>query len=79
MPWLRMRHLLTLTGVVARCAGDNVKGQLGDGSYDPGDGSYYNLYIPVAVQGSQTFTQASSGEYHTCGVRTDGAALCWGE
>ena len=25
------------------------------------------------------FTTVSAGENHTCGVRTDGAVVCWGE
>ena len=26
-----------------------------------------------------TFTQVSAGDYHTCGVQTDGTLACWGD
>ena len=35
--------------------------------------------VPNAVSGSHTFTQIVAGFYHTCGLRTDNTALCWGE
>ena len=55
------------------CAGSNGNGQLGDGTTT--DSS-----VPTAVSGSHTFTQLSAGgQTHTCGLRTDGIALCWGE
>ena len=57
---------------VAERAGSNYSGQLGDGTTT-------EHLTPTVVQGSHSFTQVSSGNYHTCGVRTDGAALCWGE
>ena len=28
---------------------------------------------------SVQFTQISAGEEHTCGLRTDGSVICWGE
>ena len=77
-PRLSMRQLHPLTDFVTGCAGANCIdetdrcGMLGHGARG------YRL-IPTTVQGSHTFTQVSSGAYHTCGVRKDGAALCWGE
>ena len=61
-----------LVGWLAACAGRNYEGQLGDGTRD-------DRLIPTTVQGSHNYRQVSSGGFHTCGVRIDGAALCWGE
>ena len=68
MSWLRMRHLLTLTGSVARCAGFNDNGRLGDGT------TTSRLFVTF-VQGGHTFTHISSGGDHTCGVRTETGVL----
>ena len=59
-------------GRVAVCAGDNGNSQLGDGSYT-------DRSTPTAVSGSHTFSVVATGGYHTCGVLTSGATLCWGE
>ena len=69
-PWLSMKQLIFVS--VAGGAGGNDSGQLGDGTTT-------GRLTPTAVQGSHNFRQVSSGTYHTCGVRKDGAALCWGE
>ena len=58
--------------MVDGCAGSNGHGQLGDGTNA-------NRGTPTVVLGSHNFTQVSSATEHTCGVRTDGTALCWGE
>ena len=57
---------------VAGCVGYNLNGQLGDGSTT-------DRSTPTAVSGSHTFSMVATGGYHTCGVHTIGAALCWGE
>lgn len=62
---------LTPAGV-ALCWGRNLEGDLGIGT------SSGNLPTPQFVTGGHTFTQLSSGNVFTCGVRTDGAGLCWG-
>ena len=69
----RQACVSALTDTLARCAGRNYEGQLGDGT------TMWEQPIPTTVQGSHNFTQVSTGAYHTCGVRTDGAALCLGE
>jgi alpha-tubulin suppressor-like RCC1 family protein len=56
----------------AYCWGNNVRGQLGNGSYD-------STFAPVAVVGGLTFTNVSGGDYLTCGLATTGQAYCWGD
>lgn len=57
------------------CWGSNGYGQLGNGA------AYTSTtfsFVAVAAAAGQTFTSLTAGEYHTCGVTTAGAALCWG-
>lgn len=54
------------------CWGDNVRGQLGDGTRDDRD-------QPVAVQAlSDDIASLAAGRYHTCGLAIDGDVHCWG-
>jgi alpha-tubulin suppressor-like RCC1 family protein len=34
--------------------------------------------VPVAVSGGHTWTSVTAGASHTCGLRDDGKAYCWG-
>jgi alpha-tubulin suppressor-like RCC1 family protein len=43
-----------------------------------GDGTTANRLKAVAVAGGHSFTQVSTGWYHTCGVTPDHRAYCWG-
>ena len=56
----------------AFCWGNNQAGNLGDG------GPSTDKNVPTAVTGGHVFTQLTGGHTHTCGIRTDGAAYCWG-
>ena len=50
-------------------------------TYDPGGGpsSSYKLDGDQAIPPEgETLIAISSGEYHTCGLRADGSAVCWG-
>jgi alpha-tubulin suppressor-like RCC1 family protein len=59
----------------AYCWGVNVRGQLGNGTYDPSGNSHPT---PVAVTGGLLFREVSTGPYHSCGVTTTNRAYCWG-
>ena len=56
----------------AYCWGDNEAGQLGDGS------STFSRPAPGAVSGGLSFSALATGENHTCGLTSSGAAYCWG-
>src|SRR2546427_357783 len=60
------------TGGAAYCWGDNVLGELGDGTTT-------NSSVPVPVSGGLSLAALSLGANHTCGLTTDGAADCWGD
>ena len=58
------------------CWGDNLEGRLGVG------GSSFTRRgwntKPSPPKGDLRLTMISAGDYHTCGVTTDGAVYCWG-
>lgn len=56
------------------CWGENTQGQLGRGQAD----SVFHQ-TPAPVAGTDRFVQLSLGGRHTCGITTDGRAMCWGE
>lgn len=56
------------------CWGENTRGQLGRGTVDS---AFHRTPAPVA--GTDRFVQLSLGGRHSCGITTDGRAMCWGE
>ncbi len=56
-----------------RCWGDDSSGQLGDGT--PGGSSA----VPVSPVGLSDVISVSAGATHSCAVRSDGTARCWGD
>lgn len=55
------------------CWGENSAGQLGLGSADT------SVHAPGSqVIGGNTFVAITSGQSNSCGIRNDGAVLCWG-
>lgn len=60
---------------LAWCWGANTLGQLGDGSTTS---STARSLVPVPVAGGHKFVAIGAGLGFTCGIRADGAVLCWG-
>jgi len=54
------------------CWGAGSQGQLG------GDAYPYTQATPSAVVGGSSYVAVTTGQYHACGVATDGTAYCWG-
>lgn len=68
---------LAATGA-AWCWGERWAGQLGaEPPFGP-DCSVPCARTPVPVAGGHTFQSLSAGYFHTCGLTTSGAVLCWG-
>ena len=57
----------------AYCWGSNEFGQLGNGSTDSAP-----RLTPVRVQTDAEFTVVAAGFTHTCALKRDGTAWCWG-
>ncbi len=53
------------------CWGNNMAGQLGDGTTT-------NRFAPTRVGTATTWSAEFALSYHTCGVRTDASLWCWG-
>ena len=53
------------------CWGDNIEGQLGDGTTT-------NRSTPVTVSGLANVVAVAAGNHHTCALRADGTVRCWG-
>ena len=51
-------------------AGSGTNGQLGSMATSSS--------VPLAVMGGSTYSAISAGELHTCALRPDGTAYCWG-
>ena len=58
----------------AWCWGYNNYGEIGDGSP-----TGTKRLSPVTVSGSATWKAISAGEDHSCGIKSDGTAWCWGQ
>jgi alpha-tubulin suppressor-like RCC1 family protein len=55
----------------AYCWGDNLFGQLGDGTED-------RRTTPVPVRSDAPFASLAVGHEHVCGLTSEGRASCWG-
>src|SRR5436190_957150 len=64
------------TAGAAYCWGDNIYGELGNGTTDAFGQN--PTTTPGPVSGGLTFASVSAGNGFACGVTTTGAAYCWG-
>ncbi|QJR36803.1 RCC1 domain-containing protein [Gemmatimonas groenlandica] len=64
-------------GGVGYCWGSNRWGQIGVGEV-PYNSFGLSERRPREISGDRRWTQLATGHEHTCGITTDGAALCWG-
>ena len=55
------------------CWGQNYNGAFGDGTY-----VHSRTPRPVALDPGTMLTDLQTGWYHTCGITSTGATLCWG-
>jgi len=62
----------------AYCWGYNLYGELGRG-YFTNVSAPYSQPTPAAVGGSHQFSKVTLGRYHSCGLKADGSAYCWGK
>ena len=63
------------TDGAAYCWGMNSNGAGGA----LGDGTNINKSVPTPVSGNHKFIDLATSHSHACGIRTDGAAYCWGD
>jgi alpha-tubulin suppressor-like RCC1 family protein len=61
-----------VAGGAIECWGNNVDGELGNGTTTNSD-------VPVNVSGLTTAIQVSAGDYSTCALFGNGTAQCWGD
>lgn len=65
--------MLTQKDNEAQCWGVGSDGRLGDGVVDD-----HYVKRPKKTLSESHFVQLAAGERHTCGIRTDRKAFCWG-
>lgn len=58
--------------VRAWCWGNNIHGQIGDGTYTT------PRLVPIKEADGHIFTSIVAGEFHTCGLKDNGEVWCWG-
>lgn len=55
------------------CWGYRANGEIGDGTYGA------RVLVPTAVSGGYKWKEISVGTWSSCGIRTDGVLMCWGD
>ncbi len=63
---------ITMDGSQVSCWGENVIGQLGDGSFIDRPTA-----APIGEPGP--WRAIAAGSYHACAIKDSGALFCWGE
>jgi len=70
-----MNHTVAIGGDGSLWAwGNNISGQLGDGTQ--GEGNYSN--IPIRIGTDNNWRYVSAGAFYTMAIRTDGTLWAWG-
>jgi alpha-tubulin suppressor-like RCC1 family protein len=64
------------TGHVAYCWGNNIRGQLGDGTQTTRTSPFQ---VAPFAGSTLLFGVVAAGAEHTCGVTTGGVVYCWGD
>jgi alpha-tubulin suppressor-like RCC1 family protein len=71
-------HTCALLSGAVKCWGDNSNRQLGIG-FAPDGGNISNTDVPTDVQNLPSdIVQITCGANHTCALKNDGTAYCWG-
>lgn len=68
-------HMCAIKSGAVYCWGSNLLATLGQNNCC---GAPSNIPVAVSLGGSNTAIAVAAGAGHTCAVRTDGAAFCWG-
>ena len=66
-------HTCAVTRGTVRCWGDQRSGRLGLGHIPPQE-----VTAPQTIVSGTRFTEVSAGNWHSCGLRTNGRVVCWG-
>lgn len=66
-----LKHACAVIGAAVYCAGDNARGQLGDGTQQA-------RTTPVQVSGLTDALQVYTGFEHSCALRSNSTVVCWG-
>jgi alpha-tubulin suppressor-like RCC1 family protein len=66
-----------MSDTTVACWGDNIFGELGNGTIDPIPGPSHPT--PATVPGLTGVTALAAGDVHTCALVAGGAVTCWGD
>ncbi len=66
-----------LSDKTVKCWGNNLQGQLGDGS-SLSQGTNPKSLTPISVTGLPPASAITAGGYHTCALSTSSGVYCWG-
>ena len=62
----------------AYCWGSAFEGRLGNGTFSQDLQSDLDRFAPTLIEGDHNFISITTNEFHTCALKDDGSAYCWG-